>query len=87
MNVASIPPTPCSAENNSCVVDRGLQRVASDARSILRRITRKSFSAPDDSAPYLPRAIELAQLVLDAEKLRRKHANTCPECAEGPCHS
>jgi hypothetical protein len=56
----------------SCLIDFGLHCVAADARSAVLAI--------DEG----PRAVELAQLVLDVEKLRRKHAEHCPECgAEG----
>jgi hypothetical protein len=51
-----------------CLIDFGLHCVAADARSAVLGI--------DEG----PRAVELAQLVLDVEKLRRKHFDSCPEC-------
>jgi hypothetical protein len=55
----------------SCLLDRGLANVAADARSAILGIDKG------------PRATELAQLALDVEKLRRKHAEHCPECNAG----
>jgi hypothetical protein len=56
---------PFDPEPSSCQLDWGLYCVAEDARMGI-----------DEG----PRAIELAQLALDIEKLRRKHAEHCPEC-------
>jgi hypothetical protein len=53
----------------SCLISFGLHCVAADARS--------AVLATDEGR----RAIELAQLALDVEKLRRKHAEHCPECS------
>ena len=55
----------------SCQLDFGLHAVACDARFALQDI--------DDWKS----ALALAQLVLDVERLRRKHAETCPECNTG----
>jgi hypothetical protein len=52
----------------SCLIDFGLHCVAADARSAVLGI--------DEG----PRAVALAQLALDVEKLRRKHYDCCPEC-------
>jgi hypothetical protein len=52
----------------SCLIDFGLHCVAADARSAVLGI---------DEGPH---ATELAQLALDIEKLRRRHAEHCPEC-------
>jgi hypothetical protein len=66
-------PFDCEA---SCLIDFGLYAVASDCRSAVLGI--------DEG----PRAVELAQLALDVEQLRRKHAKHCPECsAEDTCPS
>ena len=67
------PPDRASVGNSlpfdpGCLIDFGLCCVAADARSAVLGI--------DEG----PRAVELAQLALDVEKLRRKHAETCPEC-------
>jgi len=53
----------------SCLIDFGLYAVASDCRCAILAI--------DEG----PRAVALGQLALDVEKLRRKHAETCPECS------
>lgn len=76
MNENRISLVDCSSVGNSlpfdpepgCLIDFGLCCVAADARSAVLGI--------DEG----PRAVELAQLALDVERLRRKHAGTCPEC-------
>ena len=54
-----------------CLLDWGLYCVACDCRGAILTV--------DEG----PRAIELAQLALDVEKLRRKHYATCSECNPG----
>jgi hypothetical protein len=55
----------------SCFIDWGLYCVAADCRSAILAI--------DEG----PRAIQLGQLALDLEQLRRKHAASCPDCNLG----
>jgi hypothetical protein len=64
-NVGDLPFDP----KPECLVDFGLCCVASDCRG--------AILGPDEG----PRAVALGQLALDIEKLRRKHAETCPECS------
>lgn len=52
----------------SCRLDFGLHCVAADARLILKGTVEWK------------RSLTLAQLILDVERLRHKHAETCPEC-------
>jgi len=52
----------------SCLIDFGLHCVACDARCAMQNGVDWKCS------------LALAQLILDVEKLRRKHAEYCPEC-------
>jgi hypothetical protein len=56
---------------SSCVIDFGLHCVACDARFAIQNTVEWKCS------------LALAQLILDIEKLRRKHAQHCSECNPG----
>lgn len=55
----------------SCLIGWGLHCVGADARFAMQDIVEWKHS------------LALAQLILDIEKLRRKHVEHCPECNPG----
>jgi hypothetical protein len=77
------PPTRSGSDNSlpfdceaACLISWGLHSVVADARFALQGTVEWKCS------------LALAQLILDVERLRRTHAETCPECsAEDTCPS
>jgi hypothetical protein len=73
---SSVKNSPPFDPEPSCLIDFGLYCAAADARFAVQNAVDWKCS------------LALAQLILDIEKLRRKHAEHCDECnPEGTCPS